>query len=314
MYKKLLKISLIAMCAGLILSVAAFAFTGFDYESLFPKVEHETKIYTPETGVVKNINIDSDYGFVRLANSEDNNIHIEYDVTKELDCNFILSGDTLTADYKYARRPWYYTMKNGIFAGIDIESYGMVVKLPVGYAGNLNIHTSDWTTSKEPITIDGTVTITSDNGFSKIENLGCTNLTVISNNSTVNASNVTVSGNVNISSDNGAIRSENLTAQNIQLESDNGYIKIENITAAESTRISSDNGAINFTALLSPKIELLSDNGYIRGTVKGRESDYQIAVSTKNGYTNLSSHIDPTRPFILTAESENGSVNVEFEE
>lgn len=72
-------------------------------------------------------------------------------------------------------------------------------------------------------------------------------------------------------------------------------------------------GSIDLDAFASPDITLSADSGNVTGTIAGRQEEYQIAVDTDMGSSNLADQMTGG-PNTLEATTNMGNIELAFEE
>lgn len=72
-------------------------------------------------------------------------------------------------------------------------------------------------------------------------------------------------------------------------------------------------GSIDLDAFASPDITLISDMGEVSGTILGRQEEYQIAVDTDMGSSNLDDQMTGG-PNTLEVTTNMGNIELTFEE
>jgi len=138
-------------------------------------------------------------------------------------------------------------------------------------------------------------------------------------------------GPVIVRTTNGHIEATNLTAEKISLSTSNGSIQVkgaacrllesynsngslhfENVLASESFTVTDSNGSIRLEKLDCPEIHIKTSNGSVKGTIAGKESDYNIDFDTSNGSGSRTA--DNGAEKNITVYSSNGSIDLEFAE
>lgn len=72
-------------------------------------------------------------------------------------------------------------------------------------------------------------------------------------------------------------------------------------------------GSIDLDAFASPDITLSADSGNVTGTILGDQADYQIAVDTDMGSSNLADQMT-SGPNTLEVTTNMGNIELAFEE
>ncbi len=185
--------------------------------------------------------------------------------------------------------------------------------LPEGYSGNLILYTANdnititnvsytdaqITTANDDIALSGVTcfgssTLKSSNSDIDVKSSAFANITLETENDSIILEEVTSEGIVEARTINGDISVKNQTSSSLVLDNENSDIDIENVFAKD--------------------IQMSTVNGDIKGSISGSESEYSYTSTTKNGDNNLGDSIKQDAPNVLSVQSENGDVEITFEQ
>lgn len=145
-----------------------------------------------------------------------------------------------------------------------------------------------------PENFKGSINIETSNGKIDVKNISTDDFKASTFNGKIEISEVSASGAVKLKSSNGGINIDDVNSQNkITAETSNGKISTDDISAKN-------------------EIKLATSNGAIEGSVIGKISDFSITSRTTLGKNNLPNTNGGNKK--LTAETSNGSINIEFTE
>ena len=132
---------------------------------------------------------------------------------------------------------------------------------------------------------------------------------------------------------NGGIKIENVIAKKIELRTTNAGVSIHSVKSnqctakstnsiikvcdgafAEKLSMQSTNGALKVDRVIAPDIEMKTTNGPIKGTILGKNSDYEIHSQTSNGSNNMPNGWGSGKEKKLSVSTSNGSIAIEFVE
>jgi len=132
---------------------------------------------------------------------------------------------------------------------------------------------------------------------------------------------------------NGGIAVENVIAKKIEVRTTNAGVSIRSVKSnqctakstnsvvkvcdgafAEKLSMQSTNGALKIDRVIAPDIEMKTTNGSIKGTILGKNSDYEIHSQTSNGSNNMPNGWGSGKERKLSVSTSNGSIAIEFVE
>jgi hypothetical protein len=152
------------------------------------------------------------------------------------------------------------------------ENTLITVSVPKGYSGGVSVNTSN-----------GSITL---NDMENLSDLVC-------------------------DTSNAEIRLNHVQAASVSTNTSNAGIHLSQVTAS-SLRANSSNGGINLDEVTSSQLILDTSNASIKGTIRGREEDYNIHTDTSNGNRSPENRSGGTKK--LVADTSNASINITFTE
>lgn len=167
---------------------------------------------------------------------------------------------------------------------------GMVVYLPEGFDGEINVGTS--------------------NGAVKLGNLKLgEKLSVVTSNANVSLSNIDAY-EISAVSSNGRMSLEKLSATEISAITSDSRIELSEITAKRVEAVTC-NASIDFSRLFGEKFSFETSNGDIDGSILGSESLFSIeTVTDRSAYPK--SVENPRAQYRLSAKTSGGDISVSF--
>ncbi len=159
------------------------------------------------------------------------------------------------------------------------------VIVPKNYERSLKLSVK--TNTSEIEVKDLTLTIcdlTSDTGATKISSVKADVLSVETDTGSVKLKNVEAN-ELKVIADTGAVTADEMKAADASFQTDTGAVKCEN-AAFTKVLLKSNVGSIRFS-LSADEIKITNDVGSVRGTVRGKEEDYNVAASSRLGSCNL---------------------------
>lgn len=289
---------------GIAMSILNWDFTKLDTENgewrqwQFDAAEVE-KIFADDRACVP----------IRVEESEDNKIHVFAYTTEQLDTNAELKNGSLNI---LAKIKMTHLFSLNMFRGLKTLFNGIVIQLPNGYAGRVELKNGNGSITVSELNFAGDLLIADSNGSITAEEITANNLTVTNTNGSIQLEKVNVQEFLNIKNSNGSIKAETVRALSAEFRGANGRITLEEVRTENELKAGNNNGAIRIEDIFSPNILLSNGNGSIKGNIDGRKTDYRIVSNVKNGSSNLGGNADINRPYLLEAENSNGSIKIEF--
>ncbi len=287
------KAGLALLIAGLVLSGAAYAASGFQFSRVASAQTYEPARYRTDADGIEALRFTLQDSGVDILPTDGDEIVFEYYQSDGERFAFSQKDGVLSVA-STPKRDWARAFRLGAFSDIaDVMHSRLVVRLPDGFSGDLQIDGDNG-----PVRISGFSALTAveievDNGSLKLEEVACDRLRT--------------------KSENGSVRLQSVKAAQADLESENGSVRLFDCVFSQTLSVRSDNGPVKFERLDGPDLSFDSDNGSVKGSILGREADYQIVSDTKNGSSNLTSRLDRTLGKQLVVRTDNGSVRVGWE-
>lgn len=217
----------------------------------------------------------------------------------------------------------------------------------------LNLHSNrDWdVTIRVPEKLLDSVFVETDMGTVDLSDLEAASVTVQGDMGDVTLDNVSASESMTVTQSMGRVTLENCQGGTLLLENDMGDTDVANgsftqgqitassgsvgVAGSDFTALAVDNdmgdvtlvstqvsgpascsvnmGNIDLDAFASPDITLSADSGNVTGTIAGRQEEYQIAVDTDMGSSNLADQMTGG-PNTLEVTTDMGNIELAFEE
>ena len=168
----------------------------------------------------------------------------------------------------------------------------LVLELPISFAGNLFLKTTNGTIRASGLGSLTAADISSSNGMIRVENSSIERLSIQSNNAKIELSNV--------------------RGQKLEAAAGNGLITAKECRFDDAFSLQTQNGAVTGKNIISDHIVLQTSNGFVTATVIGNQNDYNINSTTNNGFNNLDNVFDAARQKSLQAKTHNGRIQIEF--
>ncbi len=168
----------------------------------------------------------------------------------------------------------------------------LVLELPISFAGNLFLKTTNGTIRASGLGGLTAADISSSNGMIRVENSSIERLSIQSNNAKIELSNV--------------------RGQKLEAAAGNGLITAKECRFDDAFSLQTQNGAVTGKNIISDHIVLQTSNGFVTATVIGNQNDYNISSTTNNGFNNLDNVFDAARQKSLQAKTHNGRIQIEF--
>lgn len=275
----------IVLFIGILLAVIGFSLSGFNYNKLNNDPGFTEKSFV-STQAITAINAEDENVSVDIIESNDDKVHITYYENSSTQYNITEENGVINLSV-------HKTFKiTGIF-NFNFESVKLVIEVPRGYDGKLNISTSNAAIFVSRVTASD-VYLKTSNGHVDTDFLIAT-------------------GDIEITSSNGRIELSNTSGNDFTVETSNGKIEIVNITAQEGIELKTSNGSISFDSVdYVSELRCKSSNASIDGTLPGNMTDYSIISDTSNGNNSLPSDMN-SGDKKLNVKTSNGSIDIEFE-
>lgn len=110
---------------------------------------------------------------------------------------------------------------------------------------------------------------------------------------------------------NGGIRADRCIGGQSEFTTSNARIECMNC-GGRDMELYTSNGGIEVQNLEGENIVMRSSNAAIRGTILGREEDYNVDCGTSNASSNLSSHRNPSGKGRVSIHTSNAAIRIDF--
>lgn len=290
--RKIVKAGLLLVGAGALLCVAVFAAGGFQFERVASGQSYEQRTYSTDLADVQKLSLDLQNKEVEIVPTDGDTIRLEYQQNRDLGLAFEKKDGVFTVK-SMGKQRWQDQVFSGIFSGIvDLMHSRVTIRLPKQFTGALSIVNDNAAVRIAGGFQLGDLDIRAKNGGVRLEELACQSLRA--------------------DTDNGSLKLLAVQATAGELSSDNGSVQLTGSTFEHKLTVETDNGGIRFQELSCPNLTLSAGNGSVKGSILGREEDYQIATDVENGSANLAPQLDSARAKQLLIRADNGSVRVTF--
>lgn len=329
-HKLLLIVGSVLLVVGLLVCGGAIAAEGFDLEKFDQSANAREAEHFTVSESISSVWIDSNYYDVRVEAGADIKTP-ELILSQDLFYYEVEDGklSIMERDLRDEKGWKWYRLFNFNF---NSDKQRLVVRLPAGYHGNLEIFNAFGMTKLEGLQDLSAFRVQNDNGALDISNVAVTEESnILSKFGNVSIHDASFADRITVSNDNGGVQLENLQFKNAMvkmqfgefsgkaLEGDelivsvsNGGSRLENIKTEKFVRVFSNFGDIRATGLESPEIKFDSDNGGVNAEIIGRQSDYVISPDVKFGNTNLKPQFSGKK--FLEVTSQFGDCNITFTE
>lgn len=252
-----------------------------------------------------------------------------------------------------AEKVYEVVVQHGLLLVMPQDSYTATGQNGWNWYQLLNLHSNrDWdVTIRVPEKLLDSVFVETSMGTVDLSDLEAASVTVQGDMGDVALDNVSASESMTVTQSMGRVTMENCQGGTLLLENDMGDMDVANgsftegqITASSGsvgvagstfTALAVDNdmgdvtlvstqvsgaascsvnmGSIDLDAFASPDITLSADSGNVTGTIAGRQEEYQIAVDTDMGSSNLADQMTGG-PNTLEVTTNMGNIELAFEE
>lgn len=252
-----------------------------------------------------------------------------------------------------AEKVYEVVVQHGLLLVMPQDSYTATGQNGWNWYQLLNLHSNrDWdVTIRVPEKLLDSVFVETDMGTVDLSDLQAASVTVQGDMGDVALDNVSASESLTVTQSMGRVTMENCQGGTLLLENDMGDTDVANgsftegqitassgsvgVAGSDFTALAVDNdmgdvtlvstqvsgaasctvnmGSIDLDAFASPDITLSADSGNVTGTIAGRQEEYQIAVDTDMGSSNLADQMTGG-PNTLEATTNMGNIELTFEE
>ncbi|MBQ2766503.1 MAG: DUF4097 family beta strand repeat protein [Clostridia bacterium] len=282
-------------------------------ESNRPEARSFTTDKRPSTIVLTETNC-----AVQILPSPDHKIHLEYEITRQIDVTITCDHDRLT----YTAREIFPVFHFHIFGRKPVSLY-----LPADYLPDLEIKTGNAPLRAGNISCD-TANFKTGNASLSLAHITAKKLTAQTSNAPIRAEHFTADlvklntsnaslttthctcSSLSCKTSNGTLLTEHCSLNTLNAVTSNGKNTAEHITA-DIVNLTSSNGTVRLQNAEVKEITLITSNGSINAILPGSIADYRIDAQTSNGKSSLPPH-KATGEKSLKASTRNGKINVMF--
>lgn len=300
--KKHMTFGALLLLVGVLVFTWTLSLMGWDITKLSTTEAYVERTFTAESND-QDITLEDKDVPVIVKPSRDGKIHITY-MERDNHLYEIEEGSGITIK-KFVKS------KLSLF-NIDFYEASLVIELPKGYAGSLDLRTGNAPITIAAISADRIDAKTSNSPIVLKDNRGLTQIKARTSNGKIVLSSITVRGNVDCMTSNGSIQLSDITADDITGVTSNASAVAVDVIANGDLSLKASNAKIKVDGITAGRrIELESSNGNITGHIRGDESEYAITSSVTNGSNSLPNETtggDKT----LDVSMKNGSIEIDF--
>ncbi len=338
--KKLLISGLIILLVGAAVFVTGMSLIDWDFKKL-DGADYVEKIYTAESEI-SSLTINAEDKGITIKRGGDR-VTVKYSDSEYDSYVFAEENGTLNLTHTDTReKKWWLNFFNfawlhpiTVTVPVDCELYldlrtkDASVNIEGGKYGDIKIVAENSSAYLDDFSA-AALEITSKNGKISLENgrfksatLQTTNESLVLENVTaeyVNASTTNASfiseecsiTELTASSTNGAVRAEDFKGETLSLQTTNGSVSITE-SDAKNVRAVSSNGSIYFELTGAENMSFKTTNASVKGKLYGADKNaFRITSSTTGASNNLGSQEGDGSGRILSVNTTNGSIKVEF--
>ena len=193
------------------------------------------------------------------------------------------------------------------------HSQGITALIPKGTLLEMDVSTQNAPILCEKLEDLSAVALSTQNASVSLRALRCKTLQVYTANASVKLHGLSVKQGIKAETTNARMEGEEIMAgAEVKMFTTNGKIMMAGVSAGEGMILETTNGNITLERLSAPNLYIHSSNGSIRGTLPGKQSDWQIESGTSNGKNSLPARQAGEKP--LTVHTSNASIALAFEE
>ena len=214
----------------------------------------------------------------------------------------------------HSNRDWDVTIRvpEKLLDSVFVETSMGIVDLSDLQAGSVTVQGDMGDVALDNVSASESMTVTQSMGRVTMEN--CQGGTLLLENDmgdTDVANGSFTEGQITASSGSVGVAGSDFTA--LAVDNDMGDVTLVSTQVSGAASCSVNMGSIDLDAFASPDITLSADSGNVTGTIAGRQEEYQIAVDTDMGSSNLADQMTGG-PNTLEATTNMGNIELAFEE
>lgn len=293
-----LVVGIIFIIGGGCIGVCTFQTSlGGDWHNLAVVGTFEEQTKTIELNA-ENLSLVSDNLQIEVVPTNEETAKLVYFESEEFKLNYTYENGVITIkNGEWSNSAWGYfkqTWKRGVMFSTVISAYARAkLYVPISYNADLSLKVDN-----------GMLSISDFAG----EMVGLKNVTLTTDNGKIKANNINAD-KLTAHTQNGYISLNCVNADAVEVKTNNGYIELKNIVT-NTLNGETHNGAIRCERVDGKVIELSTNNGAISGTIVGQESDFIIRTKVSNGHCNLNNKESGTKT--LQVKTDNGAINLSF--
>ena len=337
--QRFLKSSALVGCillgVGIVMGSAGFVAMGCDLDAFtYPRGGESAAVSSfVVEDAVDSIEIHASMGDVKVerasaANPEDVEIILAekvYEVVVQHGLLLVMPQDSYTATGQngwnwyqllnlHSNRDWDVTIRvpEKLLDSVFVETDMGTVDLSDLQAGSVTVQGDMGDVTLDNVSTSESLTVTQSMGRVTMEN--CQGGTLLLENDmgdTDVASGSFTQGQITASSGSVGVAGSDFTA--LAVDNDMGDVTLVSTQVSGAASCSVNMGSIDLDAFASPDITLSADSGNVTGTIAGRQEEYQIAVDTDMGSSNLADQMTGG-PNTLEVTTNMGNIELAFEE
>lgn len=317
---------------GAAVSALAFALTGFQFFKLTtsPKEERTIETISFAEGEISHVFFDIDFCGIQIEGKDQQGATLTLP-TSEL--AYDLADGTLRVTQKKnaASQGWQWYRLLHISSQLESRA---VLTLPADFSGEIQLENNFGDLTLEGLKSLSRFSADMDYGGIQVSHLQAKeDIALSSNFGSIRLQDCETAGNLAVKSSNGEVKAAGISflngdfslsfgslhlgepgkgasCQSLVTDVKNGSTTLTEVTAAEKLECHSEFGEISLQNAASENLLLRNENGAIRGTVSGRQQDYQVLVETDFGSSSLSPKL--TGRYLLDARTEFGDIALSF--
>lgn len=214
----------------------------------------------------------------------------------------------------HSNRDWDVTIRvpEKLLDSVFVETSMGTVDLSDLQAGSVTVQGDMGDVTLDNVSASESMTVTQSMGRVTMEN--CQGGTLLLENDmgdTDVANGSFTEGQITASSGSVGVADSDFTA--LTVDNDMGDVTLVSTQVSGAASCTVNMGSIDLDAFASPDITLSADSGNVTGTIAGRQEEYQIAVDTDMGSSNLADQMTGG-PNTLEVTTNMGNIELAFEE
>lgn len=337
--QRFFKLSALVGCvllgAGILLCGAGFVGMGCDLDAFtYPRGGEPAAVSSfVVEDAVDSIEIHASMGDVKIerasaANPEDVEIILAekvYEVVVQHGLLLVMPQDSYTATGQngwnwyqllnlHSNRDWDVTIRvpEKLLDSVFVETDMGTVDLSDLQAGSVTVQGDMGDVTLDNVSASESMTVTQSMGRVTMENCQGGTLLLENNMGDTDVANGSFTqGQITASTGSVGVAGSAFTA--LAVDNDMGDVTLVSTQVSGAASCSVNMGSIDLDAFASPDITLSADSGNVTGTIAGRQEEYQIAVDTDMGSSNLADQMTGG-PNTLEVTTNMGNIELTFEE